>query len=518
MIDNDDLMVFASESVSEIAEVVAESSLCWQVLVVDDDPEVHTVTRLALQGFKFADRSLDIHSAYSAEEARELFLKGDANYAIALLDVVMESDHAGLDLAKWIREELKDPHVRLILRTGQSGQAPEREVICNYDINDYKEKTELTANKLFTLIYSSLRSYRDMMTLYKSKQGLESIIESSAKLFAPQSLETFTSSSLEQLAKLLTSTTSARPSALHGFAAQLVKDKDHILAAMGRFSGAISKSLQAALNAVELQRVAQAVEGNGQFIGDGIYIGVYESKMHRKHLLFLEGFESLTTLDKQLIQIFGQNIGVAFDNQSMYNEVELTQREMVYRLSEAVESRSKETSNHVKRMALSSRALGQAYGLNEREVDVLYKAAPLHDIGKIAIPDHILNKPGKLTPEEWVIMQSHAQIGYDILATSELEILRMGAVIAGGHHENWDGSGYPNAVSGESIHIFARIAALADVFDALVNKRSYKESWSLDKALDFIDEMRGIKFQPELVDLLFDNQEKLMAIQREYAD
>jgi response regulator RpfG family c-di-GMP phosphodiesterase len=517
MSDSEDLLVFSAEDEPNSMDGRLAGD-AWAILVVDDDPEVHAVTRLALKGFEFAGKPLDIHSAYSAKEARELMSVDGVQYAIAVLDVVMESDHAGLNLARWIRSGLNDPHVRIVLRTGQPGQAPEREVVCNYDIHDYTEKTDLTANKLFTLIYAGLRSYSDMMALYKSKQGLEAVVESSAKLFAHQSIEEFTQAALQQLSGLLNLTVGAMYSELHSFAAEHTKDKSTILAATGRFENSVTKQLDEALDSVDFAHVEQVLETGGQYLGDNIFVGVYASKMHRKHILFLEGFERLSDTDKQLLQLFGQNIGAAFDSQSMFHEVELTQREMVYRLSEAVESRSKETSNHVKRMALTCRVLGEAYGLDERETEVLYKAAPLHDIGKIAIPDSILNKPGKLTPEEWEIMKSHAQVGYDILATSELEVLRMGAIIAGSHHENWDGSGYPKGTKATDIHIYARIAALADVFDALVNKRSYKESWPLDEALKFIEDMRGIKFDPELVDLLFSQQQSLMTIQSSYAD
>ena len=134
----------------------------WKVLIVDDEPEVHNVTRLVLGNFRFADRRLQFLSAHSAAEAREL-LKTHHDAAVVLLDVVMESEQAGLQLVRSIREELGNPFVRIVLRTGQPGQAPEQEVIATYDINDYKEKTELTAPKLATTMYTALRAYRDML-------------------------------------------------------------------------------------------------------------------------------------------------------------------------------------------------------------------------------------------------------------------------------------------------------------------------------------------------------------------
>lgn len=513
---SDELLSFVEEDISTPSP--EREVGVWPILIVDDDPEVHAVTALALKGFSYGGKELKIDSAYSAQEAKDKLSDNITGYAIALLDVVMESDHAGLDLAKWIREDLRDPYVRLILRTGQPGQAPEREVITNYEINDYKEKTELTATKLYTLICASLRSYRDMVALYRNKMGLESIISSTAQIFSHRSLSEFTQGALQQITALLYLEQGAIYSELNTIAAMTYRDKSEVIAATGRFVQNISASLEDTLNEEELRSLNTIIDTGGQVFGEHYFIGVYNSRVGRKHILFLEGFNELSDLDQQLIKIFGQNIGVAFDNQCMSEEVELTQRELVYRLSEAVENRSKETGNHVKRMALTSKVLGEAYGLDNHDVEVLYKAAPLHDIGKIAIPDYILNKPAKLDPEEWEIMKTHAQIGHDILASSELEVLRAGAIISGGHHENWDGSGYPKGTSGEDIHIFARIAALADVFDALINKRCYKKAWDFSEVKNFFIEMKGVKFQPDLVDLLFENEAQLIRIQESYPD
>lgn len=516
MNDEDDLLQFDDEGDDNESGSKLDEHERWNLLIVDDDPEVHSVTRLALKGFTFGGRALHIDSAYSGVEARRMLRENQ--YAIALLDVVMETDHAGLELARWIRETLNDAYVRLILRTGQPGQAPEREVITNYDINDYKEKTELTANKLFTLICASLRSYRDMVSLYYNKVGLETIIQSTSKLFSHTTISEFTQGALQQLCALLNLNTGVIYSDLHGIAAEHSSRSSRVLAATGRFKNSIESTLEDVLTEAQLEDIKPILSEGGQYFGEKFFVGVYDSHLERKYILFLEGFHDLTEMDQQLVLIFGQNIGVAFDNHTMFEKVETTQREMIYRLSEAVESRSKETSNHVKRMALTCRILAKYYGLSDRETELLYKAAPLHDIGKIAIPDSILNKPGKLDAEEWEVMKSHAQIGHDILGSSDLEALRAGAILAGGHHENWDGSGYPNGLAGEDIHIYARIASVADVFDALVNRRCYKEAWSLEETVKFFIEMRGVKFEPRLVDVLIDIQDELMDIQKAHAD
>lgn len=171
---------------------------CWCVLLVDDDAEIHGITRLALRGFEFQSRPLELLSAHSAAEAREIFARRH-DIALALVDVVMETEHAGLDLVRYLREDCNNRLTRLVLRTGQAGQAPEDRVIREYDIDDYKEKTELTAQKLRTLLYSMLRSYRDLCVIEEQRRGLSKVMEASAKVQNAATLKLFSSTVLEQL-------------------------------------------------------------------------------------------------------------------------------------------------------------------------------------------------------------------------------------------------------------------------------------------------------------------------------
>ena len=183
-----------SDSLKLAREGALESSNAplapWQLLVVDDDEEIHNVTRLALQGFECCGRSLQVHSAYSSDQALE-FLRQRTDIALVLLDVVMETDTAGLDCVHKIRNELNNHFVRIVLRTGQPGQAPEYQVITEYDINDYKEKTELTRQKLFTCVYTSLTGYRDLVALERNRKGLLKVIDCSADLFRRDSFDGF---------------------------------------------------------------------------------------------------------------------------------------------------------------------------------------------------------------------------------------------------------------------------------------------------------------------------------------
>ncbi len=208
-----------------------------------------------------------------------------------------------------------------------------------------------------------------------------------------------------------------------------------------------------------------------------------------------------------------------YDEVALLNrEIEDTQREVVFMMGTIGEFRSRETGNHVQRVASYSKLFGKLIGISETDAELLKQASPLHDIGKIAIPDAILNKNGPLTNKEFETMKNHAQLGYDMLDFSDRPILKTAAIIALEHHEKYDGSGYPNALKGENIHIFGRITALADVFDALGSKRCYKEAWEDVRIFDLIKEQRGRHFDPKLVDIFFENIEVFLEIRDKFSD
>lgn len=193
-------------------------------------------------------------------------------------------------------------------------------------------------------------------------------------------------------------------------------------------------------------------------------------------------------------------------------EIEETQREVVFTMGAIGESRSKETGNHVKRVAEYTYLLAKYYGLPEKECDMLKQASPMHDIGKVAIPDAVLNKPGRFNDEERAIMDTHAQLGYDMLNSSNRPLIKMASIVAYEHHEKWNGKGYPNQTAGEDIHIYGRITALADVFDALGSARVYKSAWDDEKIFKMFKEERGEHFDPKLIDIFFDNLDEFLYI------
>jgi len=230
-----------------------------------------------------------------------------------------------------------------------------------------------------------------------------------------------------------------------------------------------------------------------------------------------------TYFQVELIPVLSEHLILAYFTDvteviELNDAIEETQREVIYAMGEIGETRSKETGNHVKRVALYSKKLALLYGLSYLESDRLQMASPMHDIGKVGIPDAILNAPRKLTKDEFEVMKTHSELGYNMLCHSDKPILKAASIVAGEHHEKWDGSGYPNAKKGEDIHIYGRITAIADVFDALGSDRVYKKAWELEKIIDFFKEEKGKHFDPKLVDLFLNNLESFLKIRDKFKD
>ena len=200
------------------------------------------------------------------------------------------------------------------------------------------------------------------------------------------------------------------------------------------------------------------------------------------------------------------------------SELHATRLEIIRRLGRAAEYKDNETGLHVIRMSHYCRLIAQNSGMKEDDVELLFNAAPMHDVGKIGIPDHILRKPGKLDPEEWEIMKQHAEIGTRIIGQHSSELLETARILALTHHEKWNGTGYPRQLRGEQIPITGRIVAIADVFDALTSVRPYKAAWPVEKAVALIKNERGEHFDPNVVDCFLNVLSEILKIKEKYAE
>ena len=236
------------------------------------------------------------------------------------------------------------------------------------------------------------------------------------------------------------------------------------------------------------------------------------------HVEFSARVKNMLTLGASRKKLADKAAWLADEVRKATVAIRAREQELLFRMSRAAEFRDPETGAHIQRMAHYSALIAARLGLPVDQQELILQAAPMHDVGKIGIPDHILLKPGPLTAEEFSIMKTHATIGFELLKESESSVLQSAALIAASHHEKFDGSGYPKGLSGESIPLFGRIVAVADVFDALTSVRPYKTAWSFEKALEYLREGAGRHFDPVCVDAFFAARDEAMTIFGKYKD
>ena len=482
----------------------------WRVLIVDDDVDVHAVTRLALRNVSFKGRELELFSAYSGAEGFQI-LRDTPDIALVLLDVVMETDDAGLILARRIREELGNQIVRVVLRTGQPGQAPEQRVIIEYDINDYKAKTELTTQKLFTTVISALRAYESLMMLERSRIGLGKILAGATNLYQVHSLREFASGVLNQVSAIL-------DVGADGVLCVMC-DKaglPTVIAATGNYAPLADEETMPPEHPL-LPAIVKAFAEKHSQVEHPANVLFIRTQEARELCISVTPPWPLAPIQRDLLEVFCDRIAAAFDNLYMFTQLRRAQEATVIALADLAEFRDHGTGGHVRRVQNLSTQIAAAMkargcddpALTPQLLDMIGLASILHDIGKVATPDQVLLKPGLHTPEERRVMEAHAEIGQAVLQRAAqmvdgVSYLTYGAEIAGGHHEHFDGRGYPGGLAGRAIPLAARIVAVVDVFDALLDRRPYKQSWSRADALAYVRERRGTQFDPEVIDALLD--------------
>ncbi len=382
-------------------ETPADEGPRWQVAVIDDEPAVHDGTRFALSDYTLNGQGLNIISAYSAAEGREL-LRRHPDVAVILLDVIMESDTAGLDLVEFIRKDLKNDTVRIILRTGQPGQAPERRVIVDYDINDYKAKTELTADKLFTALTAALRSYQQLQRMVETRRGLEIIIEAAGTLFDFKSMQRLAEGVLTQIASLLNVDCAG---ILVLREAENAHETFSVLAGSGCYSRFIGRDVSNIIETDLRQLVEEAfTRRRHEFSGrrSVLYIRTISG---REVVVVLEAARRLSETDRTLVEIFCSRLSIAFDNVLLYEQLQ----EANMGLEGRVAQRTEELTSANRRLASQWARLRQA---NNFKSEILGTVA--HDLknplgvilGRTEILKEMIGATGSLNPDV------EAQIAY----------------------------------------------------------------------------------------------------------
>lgn len=501
----DSLIRFAKEKPAP-APTLETSTPPWKVLIVDDDDQVHLVTRMVLADLVVDNRRPRFISAFSGAEARHL-LGQHNDIAVIFLDVVMESDHAGLMLARHVREELSNERVRIILRTGQPGQAPERHVIDHYDINDYRAKADLTAEKLYTAAATALRSYRDIEAIDDRRRGFERIIAASAGLYRKKTVAAF----VEALFPAL-------HSVIPGMTGLLVcadtAEGVRVVAAGGEVAARAGDPLAVGLPPGRCREIEGVFADQTSVFHDGYCVILLRSRTGAHRAAYLTGYRGAQSVDRSLLELFCDKAATAFDNAYLNEQVLAAQHATVYALGKLADYKDEVDSGHPA-LGIGTLASRTARRLKEtgHHVDLIDDdwfekielASILHDVGKVAIPDAILQKPGPLAPEERVIIQRHVAVGTSLLREAAAMVdrptyLSMSVDVARHHHERFDGKGYPQGLAGHAIPLSAQIVAIADVYDALRRARHYKKAWPRDQAMAFIREESGNHFAPEIVE------------------
>ncbi|MCQ8850690.1 EAL domain-containing protein [Alteromonas stellipolaris] len=315
--DNDELIFLDDDGSSDIDTTFYKE---WNILIVDDDEEIHTVTRLALSDLIVNDRKLNFLHAYSAKEAKTLLHDYGKTIAIILLDVVMETDDAGFDVVRYIRESMGLTEPRIVLRTGQPGYAPEEEVIKLYDINDYKTKTELTRAKLMTTVISSLRSYQQIMTINQNRVGLEKIITSSANLFEEHSVKGFCEGVVTQISSLIGLDAEGLVCARAGS----VLDKDdngvYVLGAAGEYASFINESIDSINNSEIAEQVGRCLRLKRHIFESDSSV-LYINRSGFEAAVYVNMVSEITNLDKSLLEVFLSSISVGYENVNLFHQL-----------------------------------------------------------------------------------------------------------------------------------------------------------------------------------------------------
>ncbi|MBD3220083.1 DUF3369 domain-containing protein [bacterium] len=469
----EDVVLFASEDVHEPDERRL-------VVIVDEDEAVHRRAREMLAG-----RPVTFLSAYSTAGARDM-LRDHPEVAVVLLDDGLERDGAGLRLMQFLRHELGNHRARVVLRPSQ---------------------------QLRTRLLVALREYHEIQLMTRAREGMRSVLDAGRALFAHRDVDGLVAQVLHDLVELVASD----PHSLRVRGA--VASPDLVVCRTCRMDPDLVGRPLGDLLPPKTRHVLPMVldRGTGVFRSDG-YLGVLGDEDQSRHVLHLAWDHLGVDADRDLVRLFMANASMAYRNLALSKEIQVTQREIIHTLSQVVETRSNETANHVLRVGLLAARLGELAGLSPTEIDVLRMVAPMHDVGKVGIPDAVLLKPGALTDEERRLINGHTIIGHTILSRSERRMLRAAAVVALQHHERWDGGGYPEGLAGEAIHLHARITAIVDVYDALTQDRVYRPAMSHERAIELIASDAGQAFDPQLAGILVTHEAEFRAIRDAHPD
>lgn len=430
----------------------------YKILVVDDSKTIHAELGQLISEITIEGMELEVEHAYGYNDFYKVFVP--EKYALVLTDLVMEEDDSGIKVINHVRHKFYDKKTRIVLMTSNPEKIPSDFLTKDYDVNAYIDKNKTTEFMTKLTIISMLRTYKDINALETAVTSLEMVTSHAQEMDLPELLI----NAFFQLRTFLS-----------------LKDSSISI------SGKILLNGKRIFPPSNIKQDNSSLENSYTFRiqpqSNEVQFAIYTSR-------------PLFKLEKQYAESLLKNLEHSMKHQSPQLEEGL-----VIMLSKIVEVRSEETGDHVNRVADISYLLAEGYGFSSDEAKILKAASALHDIGKIGIPDHILNKPAKLDEKEFAIMKEHSLIGFELLRNMDLKVFEIGAVVALQHHEKWDGTGYPYGLEGDEISLEARIVQVADVFEALTHNRCYRPAWSIERAVEYMNQMKARQFDPAIIDI-----------------
>lgn len=479
----------------------------WKILIADDDRDVHVATHMALRGVGFRGRELTFLDAYSGAETLAV-LQENPDIALVFLDVIMETEAAGLAAARQIRESGFDL-VRIIIRTGFPGQAPERQVIVDYDIHDYKEKTGLSVQKLFTSVISALRAYDDLVALESHRRGLMCVLES-VSWFDFNAVQRYVAGMLSEFSSLARLETErvvmlSRPT-LEPTATPVV------VASMGNWPGPQEPVLMSDLPlpvadlAGETLAKMQGLSGAG---GRTLLVRNFGVDL----VVFAAGDNAFAQADEVLLEVFLSKVCQAISNQQTFADMAEVRDAVLFGVALRAERWNTNAGVELKQLARLVSAIARRLRTTlvfPNEIDDAFmsniaNAALLHDLGNDALPAGLLGKGGCFDVAECALMQSHVGAGLEALTyfsaiASHSTLLDLAGKIISCHHERFDGAGYPLGLAGDAIALPARIFAVADAYVAMISSRPHRSAMPSSIACEAIKTGAGSCYDPRIVE------------------
>jgi len=492
---------------SKAASVLAP----WKILIADDDKDIHAATRMALRGAQFRGRSLEFIDAYSGEETMAV-LQENPDVAIVFLDVIMETDDAGLSVAKRIREDGFNL-IRIIIRTGFPGQAPERKIIVEYDIHDYKEKTGLSVQKLFTSVISALRAYDDLVALENHRRGLLSVLESVswfdfnavARYLSGMLATIYDIAGLDSEGVVIVSRRSANAG-----------DTPTLIASLGDWHADFEPTKleefppEAAALVRDSLDTMQALSAKS---GETLFAHNFGIDL----VVFATGPDAFSQADEVLLDVFLNNVCQAIANQQTFTDMVRDRDAVLRALALSAERRADYTVEELEQLSgLVTKIAERLHDtlifpeeIDERFLADIGIASMLHDLGNESISATLLAKNAPYTFEERALMQTHVEAGTKALekfltGASETGALSLAREIIACHHERFDGSGYPQGLIGDAIPLPARLVALADAYISMISPRPHRSAMESSAACAAMRAAAGNQFDPRMVTAFFE--------------